>query len=169
MASKTGSLVPEVLSKIIEAQEEALEFAREHGYQFDYETWLMFRRLLPEGTKFLSARTLRLLQLAENYGLWCSRWAMRRLCFAIEQDNNELRRIWVLSLRLVAEVRERPRYILSVDQPIDFLEAVRASTRPGRRGPETRGSRGRARGEDQDALEGEIQEGEGKGREGDSG
>jgi len=105
MASKV-ILVPEVLEKIIEKQEEAIRFVRERDYALDYNDWIEFRKRLPRGSKFLSKRTLRLIQLAEKYGLWQSRWIMCQLVFALEQDNNELRKIWAVSLKLAAEARE---------------------------------------------------------------
>ena len=156
MASKV-IIVPEVLAKVIEAQERALEFAREHGYQFDYKTWLEFRRLLPKGTKFLSRRTLRLLQLTENYGLWGSRWAMRRLCFAIEQDNNKLRKIWAVSLKLAAEAREWSL------EPVDLSKIEARPYVPPR--PRVSPAPGRA----PEAGEGWVSHGEEQDRAGDSG
>ena len=134
MASKV-IIIPEVLARVIEAQEKAMEFVRERDYKLDYEGWREFRRLLPKGTKFLSRRTLRLLQHAENYRLWKSQWIMCRLCFAIEQDNNELRRIWAVSLKLAAEAREWSL------EPVDLSKIEVRPYVPPRPGP---GAPGRA-------------------------
>jgi len=78
---------------------------------------------------------------------------MYRLRELLERDFDRVRQIYVQQGRVYV-AQERP--ILSVDQPIDFLKAL-GLARPGRRGPEARGPHGRARGEGQDASEGEIQ------------
>jgi len=111
---------------------------------FDAAMWDEFRNKLPDGHKgFLSDRTRGMINLIARGRLWSNIRRMYRLRELLERDFDRVRRLYVEQGRVyVAE--ERP--ILSVDQPIDFLEAVRASTRPGRRGPQ--GAHGRARGDE---------------------
>jgi len=113
---------------------------------FDAAMWDELRNALPDAHKgFLSERTRDLINIISRGRLWGNIRRMYRLRELLERDFDRVRRLYVEQGRVyVAE--ERP--ILSVDQPIDFLEAVRASTRPGRRGPETQGPHGRARGDE---------------------
>ena len=122
---------------------------------FDAAIWDEFRNRLPDAHKgFLSERTRNLVNAISRGRLWSSIRRMYRLREQLERDFDRVRQIYLHQGRVYV-AQERP--VLSVDQPIDFLEAIGASTRPGRRGPEARGPHGRARGEGQDASEGEIQ------------
>ena len=125
---------------------------------FDAATWDEFRNKLPDAHKgFLSDRARDLMNIISRGRLWGDIKRMYRLRELLERDFDRVRQIYVQQGRVYV-AQERP--VLSVDQPIDFLKAVGASTRPGRRGPEARGSRGRARGERHG--EEEVQEGEGQ-------
>jgi len=127
---------------------------------FNAAMWDEFRNKLPDAHKgFLSDRARDLMNIISRGRLWGDIKRMYRLRELLERDFDRVRQIYVQQGRVYV-AQERP--VLSVDQPIDFLRAVGASTRLGRRGPETRGSRGRARGGGQDGPEEEVQEGEEK-------
>ena len=121
---------------------------------FDAAIWDEFRNRLPDAHKgFLSERTRNLVNAISRGRLWGSIRRMYRLRELLERDFDRIRQIYVQQGRVYV-AQERP--VLSVDQPIDFLKAVGASTRPGRRNLSSR-FHGRVGGEGRNGEEGEVQ------------